>query len=145
VIILDTSVLAYAVGADHPLREPCRALLETLRHGRLSASTTPEVIQGFVHIHSRRRTRRIAVRLGRRYAVGLAPLLLTEVEDLHRGLRLFEENTELGTFDAVLAAVALRIGAEALVSADRAFRSVRGLRFIDPLSTEFERLLAKGK
>jgi len=142
VIVLDTSVLAYAVGADHPLREPCRALLETIRHGRLSASTTPEVIHEFVHIHARRRGRHLAVRLGRRYAVGFAPLLLTEAEDLHRGLRLFEENPELGAFDSVLAAVALRVGAEALVSADRAFRSVRGLRFIEPLSAEFEQLLA---
>jgi hypothetical protein len=142
VIVLDTSVLAYAVGTDHPLREPCRALLEAVRQGSLSASTTPEVIQEFVHIHSCRRARHLAVRLARRYAVGLAPLLLTEVSDLDRGLRLFEENTELGAFDAVLAAVALRAGAEALVSADRAFASVRGLRFIEPLSAEFERLLA---
>jgi predicted nucleic acid-binding protein len=119
-------------------------LLEAVMRGRFSASTTPEVIQEFVHVHSRRRGRQAAVRLGRRYAVGLAPLLTTEAQDLDRGSRLFEEHTELGAFDALLAAVALRAGAGALVSADRAFGSVKGLRFIEPLSADFDRLLAQG-
>jgi predicted nucleic acid-binding protein len=39
-------------------------------------------------------------------------------------------------FDAVLAAVALARGAEALVSADRAFASVPGLTWIDPAAPD---------
>jgi predicted nucleic acid-binding protein len=112
-----------------------------VRQGRLSASTTPEVIQEFVHVHARRRAREASARLGRRYAAGLAPLLLTEAVDLDRGLRLFVANPRLDAADAVLAAVALRTEADALVSADRAFGEVRGLRLIDPRSPDLERLL----
>jgi predicted nucleic acid-binding protein len=140
--LLDTGVLVYAVGVDHPLREPCRRLLEAVRLGRVTASTTPEVIQEFVHIHSQRRPREMAARLARGYVVGLAPLVLTEVEDVERGLRLFVEHAALGAFDSVLAAVALRTGAEAFISADRAFGAVRGLRYVDPAAPEFDRLLA---
>ena len=51
--------------------------------------------------------------------------------DLREGLGLFERAAALGAFDAVLAAVALRAGATALVSADRAFTAVPGLTFLD--------------
>lgn len=44
-ILLDTTILVYAVGTDHHLREPCRQLLEGVRDGRLRACTTVEVIQ----------------------------------------------------------------------------------------------------
>jgi predicted nucleic acid-binding protein len=50
--------------------------------------------------------------------------------DLREGLRLFKRAPALGACDAVLAAVALRGGATALVSSDRAFESVRDLRYV---------------
>lgn len=35
VIVLDTTVLVYAVGAEHPLRDPCRRLVEAIADGQL--------------------------------------------------------------------------------------------------------------
>ena len=46
-IVVDTTVLAYAVGDTHPLREPCRRLLAAHADGRIEATTTVEVIQAF--------------------------------------------------------------------------------------------------
>jgi predicted nucleic acid-binding protein len=62
-------------------------------------------------------------------------------DDLDRGLALFGEHPALGAFDAVLAAVALDRGAEALVSADRAFVSVPNLRWVDPATPALRRLI----
>src|SRR3546814_18276501 len=42
VIVLDTTVLAYAVGDAHPLRDPCRRLLSAHAMGRVEAATTLE-------------------------------------------------------------------------------------------------------
>ena len=53
------------------------------------------------------------------------------------GLRLYEETPGIGSFDAVLCAVVITTGAEAVVSADRAFGTVKGVRHLDPASTEF--------
>ena len=39
-IILDTTVLVYAVGADHPLRDPRRRVLVAHGEGRIEATTT---------------------------------------------------------------------------------------------------------
>ena len=61
--------------------------------------------------------------------------------ELAVGLRLFEEHPTLGAFDAVLAAAAMLAGADALVSADRAFASVRGLAWMDPAGPELGDLL----
>ncbi|MBF6605307.1 MAG: type II toxin-antitoxin system VapC family toxin [Chloroflexi bacterium] len=139
-ILLDTTVLAYAVGEEHPLREPCRRLLAAHAEGRLEATTTIEAIQEFTHIRARRRSRSDAVRIARHYVAALSPLMTTS-DDQERGLQLFERHPELGAFDAVLAAVALGRGAEALVSADQAFASVPGLAWIDPATPAIARLI----
>jgi predicted nucleic acid-binding protein len=141
VIILDTTVLVYAKGAAHPLREPCRELISAIANDELEASTTVEVIQEFVHVRAGRRERSDAVALGNDYAELLAPLLTISSEHLRRGLLLFEHTERLGAFDAVLAATALDLGASALVSADAAFASIPSLTHVVPDRTGLAKLL----
>jgi hypothetical protein len=45
----------------------------------------------------------------------------------------------LGMFDAVLPATVMSPGADALVSADRAFSTVRGTAYLDPAGREVHR------
>jgi uncharacterized protein len=139
VIVLDTTILVYAVGEEHPLRDACRRLLAAHAEGRLEATATIEAIEEFAHIRARRRTRRDAVQVARHYLNALSPIMTTR-EDLDRGPDLFERHPNLGAFDAVLAAVALA-RAEALVSADHAFASVQGLVWIEPANPAIDRLL----
>src|SRR5207244_13355435 len=81
-IVLDTTVLVYAKGADHPLRQPSRSLLEAVAAGTVEATTTPEVIQEFVHVRARWRPRRDAAELGRSLVELLSPLLTIEARSL---------------------------------------------------------------
>ncbi|MBA3421569.1 MAG: type II toxin-antitoxin system VapC family toxin [Thermoleophilaceae bacterium] len=134
-IVLDTTVLVYAKGADHRLRAPCRDLIAAVADGRIEATTSPEVIQEFVHLRARRRDRRDAATLGRAYAELLSPLLNITREDLGRGLSLFEQIDRLGAFDAVLAASAATADTTALVSADAAFADVPDLPYVVPDAT----------
>ncbi|MDP2709677.1 MAG: type II toxin-antitoxin system VapC family toxin [Solirubrobacteraceae bacterium] len=120
-IVLDTTVLVYALGSDHPLREPCRNLIGAVAAGRIAATTTVEVLQEFTHVRSRRRDRAEAALLARDYLDLLAPLLVVGEDDLQEGLRLYARSERLGAFDAVLASAAGRAGAAAVVSADAAF------------------------
>ena len=142
-ILLDTTVLVYAKGADHPLRDPCRELLARIADGTLEACTTVEVIQEFVHVRARRRGRADAAALGRDYAVLLSPLLTITAEDLETGLALFERSNALGAFDAVLAACAVRAEAHALVSADAAFTELTDLTHVVPDRTGLAKLLER--
>lgn len=140
-IVVDTTVLVYATGTASLYREPCRRLLSAIASGSLSATTTVEVVQEFVHVRSRRQGRKDAATLGSAYAVLLAPLLPIDAGDLERGLELYRRVETLGAFDAVLAATALGRQASALVSADRAFGAVPGLAVVVPDSEGIERLL----
>lgn len=130
-ILLDTTVLVYAVGADHPLREPCFGLIEAIGSGAVQATTTAEVIQEFAHVRARRRGRDDAAAYAGDYAQLLEPLVTVTPDILRAGLQLFAEHDGLGAFDAVLAATAASTGA-ALVSADRAFAELPGLRHVFP-------------
>jgi predicted nucleic acid-binding protein len=141
VIVLDSTVLVYAKSTDHPLRAPCRALIEAVEAERTHATTTAEAIQEFVHVRARRRDRTDAADLGRAYADLLSPLLHVSDGNLREGLRLFERHEHLGAFDAVLAATTIAAGAQSLVSADRAFGGVPGLPYVDPASPDLHRLI----
>lgn len=141
-IVVDTTILALAVGSEHDLRSSARALIQAVAARTVEATTTPEVIQEFAHMRARRRDRRDAAALARRYAELFAPLLTVEAEHLERGLRLFERHPELGAFDAVLAATAIAHDAVALVSADADFRVVPGIRHVAPGTDEFAGLIA---
>lgn len=140
-IVLDTTVLVYAVGAEHDFREPCRSLIDAISAGDITATTTIEAIQEFAHVRARRRTRDDAVSLANSYVELLSPLLVVEEADLREGLRLYAANDRLGSFDAVLVAAATAVGAEAVVSADAAFAAVRSIAHIVPDKDGVARLL----
>jgi len=119
-IVVDTNVLVYAVGADHPLTAPARRLLDAVASGEITASTTVEVIGEFAHVRARRRGRADAAALARSFATLLGPLITTTATDLDSGLGLWAEHESLGAFDSVLIAASERVGARAIITADRA-------------------------
>jgi uncharacterized protein len=141
-ILLDTTVLSYAVGHEHSFREPSRRLVEAAASGTKRMTTTVQVIQEFAHVYAQRRPRSNAASLARSYVDLLSPLVDSTSEDLELGLRLFERHERLGAFDAVLAAAALRLEVDALVSGDAAFDSVPKLPFVALDSAELDGLAA---
>jgi predicted nucleic acid-binding protein len=145
VIVVDTTVLVYAVGTDHPFREPCQQLIRAIADGAVLATTTIEVIQEFTHVRARRRDRKDAAALARDYIELLSPLLIVEETDLREGLRLYEEGTGFGAFDAVLAAAARAAGAEALVSADAGFSGIPAIHHIIPDAAGVRSLISVGE
>lgn len=141
-ILLDTNVLVYALGAPHPLREPCRQIVRAVKRD-VEATTTIEVIQEFLHVYARRRPRGDVGRAGRAFVQLLAPLIEPHARDLDVGIELFERHPGLSAFDALVAAVALNDDVDALVTADRSFTAVPGLHVVDPRSPELDTLLGR--
>ncbi len=131
-IVVDTTVLVYAVGSEHTYREPSRSLMDAIGSGALAATTTVEVIQEFAHVRARRRGRADARRLATAYADLLAPLIATTERHLRTGLDWWDRHDAIGAFDAVLAAVAQDLGASALVSSDRAFARMTEVTHVLP-------------
>ena len=129
-LLVDTSVLVYAVGIDHALCSPARRFVQDVQSGATDGQTTPAVLQEFAHVRGRRRSREDAARLADRYAAMLSPLVTVTARDVAEGLDIWAGVPDIGAFDAVLSAVALAHGAR-LLSADRGFSRVPGLEWID--------------
>jgi predicted nucleic acid-binding protein len=140
-IVLDTAVFVYAVGVEHPLKGSSKRVLEAVQSGAVQGATTAGVLQEFADVRARRRPRSDAVALARDFAALLSPLQRVEENDLDLGLRIFERSDKLGSFDAVLAAIAINRDAEALISSDRGFRGVRRLRYVAIGGPELDELL----
>ncbi|MGI8612850.1 MAG: type II toxin-antitoxin system VapC family toxin [Nocardioidaceae bacterium] len=88
--MLDTTVLVYAVGSEHPLQRSCRRLLKAVADAAVEATTTPEVMSEFVHVRARRGSRSDAVRLGVEWMHLLTPLAVATEATLGSGLSLYE-------------------------------------------------------
>lgn len=135
-IVVDTTILVYAVGGDHPLADRCRTFVADVAAAEVRATTTVEVIQEFAHVRARRRGREDAVQLARSYRHLLHPLLSVSEDDLEAGLDRFSSDERLGAFDAVLAARTMRLGG-VLASSDRAFAGIDGLTLLHPAQEDF--------
>ena len=133
---VDTAVLMYAVGAEHPLRKPCQDVLTAVESGELDAEVSIEVVQELAHRY---------LAIGRGDAV---PDLLTKALDLfapvlpvtHAVMRRVPELARayprLAARDLIHVAVCQHEGIDQIISPDRAFDAVTGLRRIDPRPIE---------
>jgi uncharacterized protein len=142
-IVLDSNVLVYAAGGEHPLRDPCRLIFEAVVEGVAEATTTVAMIDEFVSVHGRRRDRPTAARRAEEFLAILSPLLTSEEVDVRPALRLFERIDAIDASDAFLAVAAIRNEAEALVSADHGFANVPRLRYVDPSSDALRSLISR--
>ncbi len=123
-MVLDTTLLVYALVEEHTVTATSRALLELMRDGEVRATTTVEVIQEFCHVRTRRRSRADAPGRARAFARGLTPLVRPDETELLQGLQLYRASSALSP-SGVLAATALGRG-WALASADQAFAAGQG-------------------
>lgn len=129
-LFVDTGVLAHALGGEHPQRTGCQALLAAARRGDVDLHASVEMVQELA-FHRLRRTDRSTAVTQARAAAELCILHPFDAEVLDRALEL-TATTRLGGRDAVHAATALLAGFSAIVSPDRDFDEVAGLRRIDP-------------
>lgn len=132
-VLLDSAVFIYAVGAEHPYQEPCRDLLAALAAERFEGASSLLAVDEVLHQRARRTgDRESAVRVARSI-IDLCPLHELTTADVATGLGLFEQVPRLHARDCLHAATALNREIPAIVSPDRAFDDVPGLRRLDPI------------
>lgn len=129
---IDANVFLYMMGGEHRYREPCRRIVRLLGKRRLHGEISALVLQEIVH-HRRRRGDADATSRARDVAAACAAVHDFTMDDLHRALGLVERHPELTTFDGVHAGIAVGRDLRVLISADRHFDAVSGLRRVDPL------------
>lgn len=131
-VFLDTNVFLYSVGADHPYRDSCRRILRHAVREPTIANTSTEVVQEILHVLRRKGRTEEAVRLARD-TLKLFPAALTVTgPDLSAACDFIERYPGLPTRDAIHVAVMRVNGLDRIVTADRHFDGVEGIRRLDP-------------
>ena len=123
----------YAVGAEHPLKEPCVRILFLVAEQPGAFVTDAEALQELVHRYvAQRRWRE-----GREVFQRFATLMRGRVEavraaDVEHAAGLADRYTELSARDLIHAAVMLRLGVRQIVSADMGFGRIAEVQRLDP-------------
>ncbi len=131
-IFLDSNIFLYAVGSDHPFRQPCRDIVDRARTRSFEAIINTDVVQEV--LHHLRRTNRLAaaIRVARDLLAAFPQLLATGHAELSRACDLIEQHPALRTRDALHAASMLHNRIDTIVTADRHFDGIQGIRRLDP-------------
>lgn len=133
---VDTAVIMYAGGADHPLRAPCQALLARAAAGDLDAVTSVEVVQEILHRFGTPDHRDVGAAMARHTLDLFSPLLVLTEATMRRMPGLFTAYPQLAARDLVHVATCLEAGIQTIVSPDRGFDAVDELRRTDPARME---------
>ena len=121
---VDTNVFMYAVGREHPLREPARRFfIEAAEAGRVLV-TSAEVLQELLHVYlpaDRMETLDAALTLAR---ARMSAVWGVEVEDVELARTLVPRHPGLHARDLLHVASCMRRGVEQVMTFDRALAAV---------------------
>lgn len=132
-VFLDANVPMYAVGGEHPLKQPCGRILILIAHQPNAFVTDAEVLQELIHRYLAQR--RWAE--GRGVFQRFAALMTDRVEavraaDVERAAILADAYPELAARDLLHAAVMQRLSVRQIISADAGFDRIAGVERLDP-------------
>ena len=118
-IFVDTSVLMYAVGKEHPLRQPARRFFAAAATDQQPLATSSEVLQELAHAYlpvERTDALAAALRLVDRTGMDVWPV---EREDVLLGIELATLHPALGARDLCHLASCQRRGVTSIRTFDR--------------------------
>jgi len=129
---IDTSVVMYAAGSDHPLRDPCRRIIDGIGDGSIDAVTSVEVIQEILHRFLAIGRYEQGATLAERTQDLMAPVLPITHALMRRVPPLADRYPSLAARDLVHVATCIHEGITEIISPDRGFDLVAEVRRIDP-------------
>lgn len=130
-IFVDTSVIMYAGGADHPLREPCREVMRRVVSGELPGVTSTEVVQEILHRFARGR-REAGARMAQATIDLFGELIGIDHATMAETVRHYSQVPGISSRDAIHAGTCAVHAIGQIVSTDMGFDEVVNLERLDP-------------
>ena len=132
-LFIDTNIPTYAAGNNHSLKEPCAQIIRFVAIYPDRFVTDAEVLQELLHRFHAIRSLDVGIDVLRYFG----NLMRGRVEsmthkDVEQAVLIVRDNPRLSARDAIHVAVMQRIGTEDIITADRAFDHVAGIRRLDP-------------
>ena len=133
VLFLDANILMYALGKPHLYREPCLKILAAIEADTIDVVTNTEVLQEILYRYRAVANPEEAERifsLARRLCEIVLPVRLRDVD---LAAALLKRHPTIQVRDAIHAATMLHAGLPRILSTDRHFDAIKGIRRVDPI------------
>ena len=131
-ILVDSNILMYAAGKEHPHKSASLAFLEGVANGRIAATIDAEVLQEILHRYRSLRRWELGQQV-----YGIARTIFREVVPVTKEIAdharlLLDQHSDLMTRDAIHASVVEIHEFDGICSFDSDFDRIKGLRRIEP-------------
>lgn len=130
--LIDTNILIYAAGQPHEYKRDSIRVLAKHQQGEIAANISTEILQEVLHRYRSLNDLAKGIRLFDDLVLQFPqpfPILLSTARIARDVLH---DYPRLQSRDAFHAAVVLELGLEGIISADRAFDGIAGVRRFDP-------------
>lgn len=136
---VDAAIFMYTIGAEHPLKASCRAVIRQIKEGQVDAATSVEVVQEILHRYRSVGRPDLARALSQDVMDTFAPLLPVTHAVMRRVSVLSDRYPSLSSRDLVHVATCIVEGIETIITPDAGFDRVSEIRRIDPREFAVER------
>jgi len=129
---LDANIIMYSLGGPHPLKEPCKAVLERIKAEAVYSVINTEVLQEILHRYfsiGKPDIAEIAYASLTRICIRVHPVTIAETD---KALSLMKANPAITSRDAIHAATMINNGVKEIISTDSHFDLIPGVKRIDP-------------
>ena len=129
--LIDTNVIVYTVGSVHPLKEAAERVISDIAAGTLAANLDAEALQEVLHVYSSRGERKKGFRTIEHLLMLFPNPFPIGREEIERARDLMMEHAFLVCRDAIHAAVVQTNDLEGIITADKVFDRIKGLKRFD--------------
>jgi hypothetical protein len=131
-VFVDTSVIMYAAGREHPMRDACVRIMRAVDERQIEATTSTEVVQEVLHRFLSINRPDIARSLAASTLDTFAPVLPVTHALMRRVPDLAGRYPSLAARDLIHVATCIHEGITEILSTDRGFDAVQEVRRIPP-------------
>lgn len=126
--LVDTNIIIYSLGKEHPLKEPCRKLIAKVASGDIIANIDVEVLQEILYIFTYRNQRSKGIDACY-YLLELFPNPFTiSKNEINSAIFLMDEYPSLVSRDAIHAAVVINNKLRGIISEDSDFDMIKNIK-----------------
>lgn len=129
---LDTNILMYAVGSEHPFKKSCLRILEKVSEGEIVAVTDTEVFQEVAYRYWSQKKWSVALQVLKDYECLFSEIYPVEKDHLQSYYSLLSRHDFFSPRDAIHIAVMQAHHIKTIYTADGAFRKISSLHVISP-------------
>ncbi|MBU1262648.1 type II toxin-antitoxin system VapC family toxin [bacterium] len=137
VYFLDTNIIMYAVGKEHPYKKPCQEIIAMVNKGKISVVTNTEVIQEILYRYLSLKMPQDAFENAEDTINLTQHILPINKDEIEIAIELLKKHYPLiYTRDAIHVATMLNHGIDKIISTDKHFDILTEIKRIDPLNLQ---------